>query len=70
MLRNLEYALHTKGISKKAFADFLGISEKTVQNKINGITEFSYPEVRRVLNGMFPEYVAEWLFNDTGQDAS
>lgn len=72
MLKNLESALFKKGISKKAFAEFLGVSEKTIQNKISGASDFSYPEARKILKGLFPEYVADWLFLDEseGQDAS
>lgn len=35
MLANLEKALNEKGISKRAYATILKVSEKTVQNKIN-----------------------------------
>ena len=59
---NLERLLHEKGITKKAYAEFLGVSEKTVQNKINEKTEFTYPEVQRTSTLIFPEYRAEYIF--------
>lgn len=73
MLVNLEKALRAKNISIKGYADFLGVSEKTIRNKIAGITDFSYPEVRRTKDDLFPEYDIGFLFkpcsvNDLSSD--
>lgn len=64
MYSNLQNALHQKGISIKQYADFLGVSEKTAYNKIKGITDFSYPEYKKTCTLLFPEYNANYLFNE------
>ena len=42
MFSNLKNELVKKDISVKQFGEFLGVSEKTASNKLNGITEFTY----------------------------
>ena len=44
MFTNLKTVLYQKGISLRQYAQFLGVSEKTIQNKLNGITDFTYPK--------------------------
>ena len=44
---NVQRALMSKNISMKALAELLGVTENTVQNKIRGTTDFSFPEARR-----------------------
>ena len=39
----------------------LGIGEKTVQNKLTGKTDFTYPEFRKTCTLLF-EYNADYLF--------
>ena len=62
MYKNLRLALMSKNITMKAFSEFLGITEKTLQNKMNGVTEFTYDEVERTSRFLFPEYRIEYLF--------
>lgn len=62
MYKNLKNELHKKGIALKSFAEFLGISDKTIQNKMNGTTAFSYPEVEKTNRILFPEFNLEYLF--------
>ena len=62
MLANLKKALSDKNITLKAYASFLGISEKTLQNKIKEETAFTYPEVRKTGEELLPEYRVEFLF--------
>lgn len=61
MLCNLENLLHTKGITQKAYAEFLGVNVKTVKNKLNEKTDFTYPEVLKTQQYLFPEYRMEYL---------
>lgn len=42
MYKNLRDKLTIKGISVKSYAEFLGISEKSVLNKIKEDTDFTY----------------------------
>ena len=68
MYKNLRTALYAKGISLKQYAEFLGISEKTVQNKLKGITDFSYTEFKLTCTGLLPEYNADYLFMESMQE--
>lgn len=62
MLKNLRTALDNKGITIRAYAAVLGISEKSVQNKINEVTPFTYPEAMKTMKDVFPEYNSAYLF--------
>lgn len=62
MLRNLKMALDNKGITLRAYAAVLGVSEKTVKNKINEDTPFTYPEVKITKTELLPEYDSDYLF--------
>lgn len=62
MLRNLRSALDNKGITVRAYAAVLGVSEKSIQNKINEVTPFTYPEALKTMKELFPEYNSEYLF--------
>lgn len=59
---NVKKALESKNISMKAFAIFLGVSEKTVANKIAGVTDFTFPEARRIKRDLLPEFDYDYLF--------
>ena len=59
MFTNLKTVLYQKGISLRQYAQFLGVSEKTIQNKLNGITDFTYPEFRKTCILLLPEYNAD-----------
>ena len=61
MFDNLRTALQRKGISVEQYADVLDIGEKTVQNKLTGRTDFTYPEFRKTCALLF-EYNADYLF--------
>lgn len=65
MFNNLTMALKSKGISIKQYAEFLGVGEKTVQNKLKGTTEFKYGEFKKTCTLLFPEYNADYLFAET-----
>lgn len=62
MFRNLKVALDQKNISIKQYAEFLGVGEKTIQNKLKGVTDFTYPEFKKTCTFLFPEYCADYLF--------
>lgn len=61
-MNNLKEALSRKNITTKSFAEFLGVSEKTAQNKLSGKTEFTYSEFKKITTFLLPEYNAEYLF--------
>ena len=62
MLLNLQKALRDKNITIKAYASILGISVKTAENKIRERTDFTYPEVRKTMKEVLPEYNADYLY--------
>lgn len=64
MLDNLRTALYQKGITIQQYAEFLGVEEKSVYNKLNGITDFTYPEFKLTCAMLRPEYNADYLFAD------
>lgn len=62
VLANLKKALDMKGISVKAYAAVLGVSEKTAWNKMNEDTVITYPEAKTTKTELFPEYEFDYLF--------
>ena len=64
---NAKRALAQKSIPMKMLADYLGISEKSLYNKLTGSTEFTYGEARK-LHELLPEYSLEYLM--TQEDAT
>ncbi len=46
----------------KAYAEFLGVSEKTVQNKVYGRTEFTLSEATKTCSFIAPEYKLDFIF--------
>ena len=69
MFANLRNELRAKNISLVAFSKLIGCNDKTVQNKLNGITEFTLSEIRVTLE-IFPQFKMEYLFatEPTGED--
>jgi hypothetical protein len=65
MFNNLRNALNQNGISIKQYAIFLGIGEKTLQNKLKGITDFTYLEFKKTCIVLLPNYSADYLFAES-----
>lgn len=61
MYKNLVEILRKKGVTNKAYAEFLGISEKTAWNKIQGRTEFTLGEAQKTCL-LLPEYKMDYIF--------
>lgn len=59
-LLRLKKALDARGITQKSCAELLGVSEKTLYNKLTGDSEFTYSEVKR-LRAFLPEYNIDYL---------
>jgi len=62
LLRNLQAAMALKKVSALALARLIGTTEKTVNNKINGVTDFTMPEAVLIKTEIFPEYDLCYLF--------
>ena len=59
----LKQALDARGITQKSCAELLGITEKTLYNKMVGASEFTYNEVKR-LRAFLPEYNIDYLLTE------
>lgn len=62
MYKNLMKILTDKKITMKNYAEFLGVSEKTVQNKVYGKTEFTLGEAVKTCTFICPEYKMDYVF--------
>lgn len=71
MYKNLVKILTDRKITMKAYAGLLGVSEKTVQNKIYGRTEFTLGEAVKTCSIICPEYKLDFVFekSEIMQDA-
>lgn len=58
-----------RGIKKCAIAKRLGISDKSLSNKMVGRTQFSWPEVLAIQKTFFPDLTPDELFasDQTGE---
>ena len=63
MYKNLENVLSSKNISKKSLAEFLGVNEKTIQNRLSGNTDWTLKEITKINKFLCPEYKLEYLFD-------
>lgn len=62
MYYNLRNALKQKSITHREYAEFLGVSEKAVSNKLNGNSDFTYSEYRKTCKFLLPEFSPDYLF--------
>lgn len=58
----LETEIFERGIKKKTIAAKLGITEKTLSNKMNGISPFTWDEVLLIHSTFFPDILPVELF--------
>lgn len=65
MYNNLITELRRKNITNKAVAELIGTTEKTLFNKISGVTEFTVPEAMAINKHLLPEYRLDYLFTRT-----
>lgn len=59
---NLQEAMRRKQITVRTMAALIGTAEKTVRNKINGFTDFTFDEAELLQRELFPEYDIRYLF--------
>ncbi len=62
MLRNLLAEIGRDKIKQKDIADTININEKTLRNKLNGITAFTFPETQVIRDTFFSDLKLEYLF--------
>lgn len=61
----LEYRMKQENVSRADIQNLLGVSEKTVRNKLSGETDFTWGEVRKIRNIFFPKDDFNKLFEQT-----
>jgi DNA-binding Xre family transcriptional regulator len=59
----LDMAIYKRGIKKLAIARQLKISERTLRNKMQGITSFTWGEVCSIQECFFPDITKDELFS-------
>lgn len=69
MHRILKSEMVKVNISVKDLAFKIGITERSLRNKINGVTEFSWSEVLKIKNIVAPNLSLEELFKKDNQAA-
>lgn len=68
MLNNLNYELRRKNITQNAVARMLGVTDKTLTNKLNGTTAFTVEEAFSIKKNLLPEFTMEYLFASSPND--
>lgn len=64
MFQNLEIELMKRRITRKQLAEALGISESALRNKIKGRADFTFSEIKKILE-IFSDLPWEYLFEQT-----
>lgn len=62
--KNLEKAMENKRITYDTLATLIGVTKKTLYNKIHGKSEFYLKEAMAIRDNVFPEYTLNYLFCD------
>lgn len=62
--KNLSAEMARFKVSRFDLGSTLGCSAGTVKNKLNGKSDFSYPEARKIQKKFFPGLKLEYLFDD------
>ena len=64
MYGNLKAEMARCEISQSDIAKAINTTEKTVKNKLTGVTEFSFFETLKIRDSFFPAWDLEKLFSD------
>ena len=60
-----------RGVKKATLAKTIGVSDRTLRNKLAGETAFSLPEAATIRNTFFPDMEMEYLFSvETTRDSA
>lgn len=61
-MRNLSAEMARYGVRNVDIQNLLSCTDRTVKNKIDGITEFSVAEALKIRDAFFPGLRVEYLF--------
>ncbi len=59
---NLKAEMARAGVSKEDIKNLLDCSMRTVDNKLDGVTDFTIPEAFKIRDSFFPSQRMEYLF--------
>ena len=62
-MRNIEKEMQKFNVSFYDIKELLDCTEKTVRNKLNGTTDFTFSEVKKIRDNLFPGMEIDYLFN-------
>lgn len=68
-MRNIENKMPRFNVTYFDIQRVLDCSEKTVRNKLNGVTDFTYGEVKRLRDELFPGMSIEYLFDTNNHNS-
>lgn len=60
---NLKAEMTRQGIKTTDIACCVGITERAMRNKLNGVTDFTWKQVCKIQKDFFPQLSKEYLFN-------
>lgn len=63
MYPNLRAEMTRHNISTQEMAQRIGISDRTLRNKLVGTSDFSLSEITKIKQGCFPNFTFEYLFS-------
>ncbi len=69
MYRRLKCEMLMANIKVPQLAEKVGVTEKTLRNKINGVTDFTWPEVLVIRRIVAPHLHLEELFRTDNEAA-
>lgn len=62
MYMNLKMAMAAKDVTIESIAKLLNVHRNTIQNKLDGESEFSFGQATVISETLFPEYKPSYLF--------
>lgn len=65
MMRNIKAEMRREQITEAEVAALLGCCERTVYNKLTGVTDFTFDEAKKLRRALFPGMELEYLFEFT-----
>ena len=68
MFNNLKAEIARHNLKTADLAKLLGVSLKTVTNKLDGKTEFTLSEIKKIAS-LFPSVSITYLFEENGESA-
>lgn len=61
-MKNLKAEMARYGVTKSDLKMVLNCSEKTIDNKLSGATDFTVPEALKIRNAFFEGFRIDYLF--------